>query len=120
MASKLFNERVQGPHENDSDFESELRKLFQQVFPDEEATSAVLLQRSLIGLRPTISQQMLLRRKPESFQQAITDATEVECVLSFGSVTEADAGEIGVHAVMANPVARDDPITKLQQTHWRQ
>ena len=116
MASKLFNERVQGPREKASDFASELRKLFQQAFPDEQATSAVLLQRYLIGLRPTISQQMLLRRKPESFQQAITDATEVERALSFGTITEADAGETGVHAVTATPLARDDSITKLQQT----
>ena len=59
---------------------------------------------------------MLLRRKPESFQQAITHATEVELALSFGTITEADAGETRVHAVTATPLAQDDSITKLQRT----
>ena len=43
MTSKLFNERVQGPQEKARDFASELRKLYQQAFRDEEATSAILL-----------------------------------------------------------------------------
>ena len=116
MASKLFNERVQGPQEKASDFVSELRKLFQQAFPEEEATSAVLLQRYLTGLRPTISRQMLLRRKPKSFPQAITDAIEVKLALSFGTIAEADTGSTGVHTVAANPLIRDDSVTKLQQT----
>ena len=55
----------------------------QQEFPEGEATSAVLLQRYLIGLRLTISRQMLLRSKLKSFHQDITDATEVERAFSF-------------------------------------
>ena len=78
MASKLFNEQFQGPHEKAGDFASELKKLFQQAFPGEDVNSTVLLQRYLTGLRPTISRQILLRKKPDTFQQAITNATEVE------------------------------------------
>ena len=59
---------------------------------------------------------MLLHRKPESFQQAITDATEVELALSFGTIAEADSGRTGVHTVAANPLTQDGSVTKLQQT----
>ena len=118
MASKLFSEGVQGPQEETRDFASELRKLFQQAFPDKEATSAILLQKYmyLIGLQPTISRLILLHKKPESFYQAVTDTTEEELALRSGTGTEADAGKTGVHAVTATPLAQDDSVTKLQPT----
>ena len=59
---------------------------------------------------------MVLRRKPESFHQAIIDATEMELGLIFGTGTKADVGETGVHAVAATPLPQNESINKLQQT----
>ena len=52
----------------------EALKLFKQAFLEEDTTSVVLLQRFLKGLKPQISCQILLRKNPETLEQAITDA----------------------------------------------
>ena len=66
--------------ERTGDFAIELTKLFKQAYFEETTMSAVLIQRFVIGLRPSISHQLLLWRKPESLEQAITDATEKSLV----------------------------------------
>ena len=48
-------------------------------------TSAVLLQCFLIGLRPEIGQQLLLRKKPANFADTLKDAIDIEYVLQFDS-----------------------------------
>ena len=114
---KLFNERTQRHDEKAGDFASELKKLFKQAFPGEDyAKSPVLLQRYLTGLRPNISRQILLRKQPESFQKAITDATEVELALSFGTSMEGQGSETRVNAVTVTPHPPEDSLVRLQQT----
>ena len=120
-ASKLFNERCQGPQEKPVDFASELKKLFKQAFPDEDTKSAVLLQRFLIGLKPQISTQILLRKKPETFQQAIADAVEVEEALSYNiSRVEEKPSPNPVNAVSTGSTTphtmQHPPSMKLQDT----
>ena len=46
-------------------------------------TSSVLLQRFLTGLRPEISRQLLLRKKPSNFTEALADAVDIEYALKF-------------------------------------
>ena len=45
LASKNFNQRSQGPDEKVNDYASALKKLFKIAYPEEAATSTVLLQR---------------------------------------------------------------------------
>ena len=44
LASKNFNQRSQGPDEKVNDYASALKKLFKIPYPNEAATSTVLLQ----------------------------------------------------------------------------
>lgn len=81
------------------------------MFPGEDVNSTVLLQRYLTGLRPTISRQIFLCKKPNTLQQAITNATEVELALSFDTTSD----EAKVHVVTANQPAQNEFFTKLQQ-----
>ena len=46
-------------------------------------TSSVLLQRFLTGLRPEISRQLLLRKKPSNFTKALADVVDIEYALKF-------------------------------------
>ena len=48
-------------------------------------TSAVLLQRFLTGLCSEIGQQLLLRKKPPNFADALKDAIDIEYALQFDS-----------------------------------
>ena len=51
---------------------------------------------------------MVLRKKPECFQQAVKDATEVEFALSFDASLETSGEGRLVHAVTGHP-----PISKM-------
>ena len=82
-ASKDFNERNQSVDERVADYASSLKKLFKIAYPEEEMTSAVLLQKFLTGLRPEISRQLLLRKKPSNFVSALADAVDIEYALKF-------------------------------------
>lgn len=84
-AAKQFTSRDQRPEECVADFASAIKKLFRRAYPDEQTTSKVLLQRFITGLRSPISQQLLLRGRPEQLEKAIKDATEVEYALNFES-----------------------------------
>ena len=53
-------------------------KLFTESYLDEEQTSAILLQRFLTGISLFICLQLLLKGKPMSITNAITDATNIE------------------------------------------
>ena len=76
-AGKLFISRSQHPGEKATDFAMHLKKLFEQAYPGEEPTSGILQQRFLTGLTPSVSQQILLRGQPTSFDQAVESAKEV-------------------------------------------
>ena len=62
----------------------------------EVTSSTVLLQRFLTGLRASISQQVLLRKKPENLTEAIAIAAEVEYALSFDSGRKKKADDVNL------------------------
>ena len=68
----------------------------------------MLLQRFLTGLRPPISQQLLLRGAPNNLDEAIEQAIAVEYALEFGKATEETKD---VNAVQTR---NDDKVTALQ------
>ena len=80
-ASKLFAVRNQAPRERVSDYAVELRKLFEEAYPSEDAKSAVLLQRYLAGLLPAIGRQVLLKGKPTDMENASKSAWSSPIVL---------------------------------------
>lgn len=82
-AAQTFTSRSQGPQEKVLDFVSDLKKLFKEAYPREAASSSVLLQRFLTGLQPAISQQILLKGRPEDLESAIQTANDVEYALRF-------------------------------------
>ena len=84
IASKSFNQRSRGPGEGVADFASSLKQLFKSGYPEEALTSAVLLQRFLMGLRPEIGRQVLLHQKPANFNVAVKDAMAIKYALEFG------------------------------------
>ena len=79
-ASKLFSQQCQGSQEKPADFASELKKLFKRK---EDTKIAVLPQKILTGRKPQISCKFLLRKKPETFEEAIACAIEVREALSY-------------------------------------
>lgn len=83
IASRNFNQRDQLPGEKIDDYASELKRLFKQAYPDEGLNSTVLLQKFLTGLLAPIARQMLLKKKPDSFSEAIKDAVTIEYALHF-------------------------------------
>ena len=80
-----IKERNQSSDEKVSDFASALKKLFKSAYPEETTTSAVLLQHFLAGLRPEISCQLLLKKKPSDFATALKDAVDIEYALEFNT-----------------------------------
>ena len=87
-SGQMFMLRSQWPEEKVADFVVELKKLFKEAYPTEELTSAVLLQRFLTGLLPPIRRQLLLHGKPDTLQQTIQDAKNVEYALNFDAGLE--------------------------------
>lgn len=84
-----------------------LKKLFKIAYPGEEMTSAVLLQRFLTGLQPEISRQLLLRKKPATFAEALEAAVEIEYAFKRVRITGCGAtiNEIRVAAAFQNSLA---------------
>ena len=76
-AGKLFICCCQGSGEKAADFADHLKKLFKQAYPDMDLACSILLQSFLTGLVPPVSQQILLRGKPTTFEQAVQDVEEV-------------------------------------------
>jgi len=111
-AGQAFMSCHQLPGETVRDYAMNLRKLFTESYPDEEQTSAILLQRFLTGLSPSIFRQLLLKGKPSSLTNAIADATNVEYALNFES-THDDQHEINV-VHHKQEVSRNEEPQKLQ------
>eukprot|EP00731_Ephydatia_muelleri_P033860 Em0040g10a len=84
-AGKLFMTRSQLERERVMEFAMQLKKLFKQAYPEEDSTSSILLQRFVMGLKTPVSRQLLLRGKPDTFENAIEAAREIELVLEFES-----------------------------------
>lgn len=82
-AARDFQSRIQGTTEAAGEYASDLKKKFKQAFPEEATTSAVLLQKFLTGLRPTTSCQVMLKGEPQTFEDAIKVAKDVENALEF-------------------------------------
>lgn len=113
-SSQIFMTRTQYPEEKVSDFAVELKRLFKEAYASDDYTSAILLQRFLTGLHPPIRRQLLLRGKPETLQQAITDAINVEYALNFDSGLEETQD---VNVVQQKPPAQNTSAThKLQES----
>ena len=85
LASKNFNRRSQGPDEKVNDYASALKKLFKIAYPEEAATSTVLLQRFVTGLRSDIGRQLLLKKTLTNFAAALKDAVDIEFALEFNN-----------------------------------
>ena len=68
-----------------TEFAMQLKKLFKQAYPEEDSTSGILLQGFVMGLKTPVSRQLLLRGKPDTFENAIEAAREIELVLEFES-----------------------------------
>ena len=81
IAARDFLARNQSPNEKVGDFVLDLKKKFKQAYPAEPLTSAVLLQKFLTGLQPSISRHVLLNKQPETLDDAIKRAIEVEHTL---------------------------------------
>ena len=109
-AGQSFMSCRQGPGEKVSDFATDLKKLFVQSYPNEQITSAILLQRFLTGLSPAISRQLLLKGKPTTFERAIADARDIEFAFAFEPSQEEQQDVNVVHK--APPMATDSQ--KLQ------
>jgi len=82
-AGQQFMARHQLPNEKVNDYASDLKKLFTQSYPSEAMTSAILLQRFVTGLSPSICRQLLLKGQPTSLDDAIKSANDAEYALTF-------------------------------------
>eukprot|EP00731_Ephydatia_muelleri_P003232 Em0001g3232a len=88
-SAKKFTEKKQDSKESVRDFEVELRKLFAEAYPDDEADrSSVLLGRFVTGLLPDITKQILLRGVPTKMEDAVRSAIEIERALGFQTAPE--------------------------------
>ena len=58
--------RSQQQQEKVTEFAMNLKKLFEQAYPEESNASGILLQHFLMGLKTSISRQLLLRGKPDT------------------------------------------------------
>eukprot|EP00731_Ephydatia_muelleri_P028340 Em0019g1213a len=88
-SAKKFTEKKQDSKESVRDFEVELRKLFAEAYPDDDADrSSVLLGRFVTGLLPDITKQILLRGVPTKMEDAVRSAIEIERALGFQTAPE--------------------------------
>ena len=63
---------------------TDLKRLYNEAFPEEEVTSKVFLTKFVSDLRPDITQQLLLQGQPDSLENAVKQATNIEQVLGLG------------------------------------
>ena len=79
VSAKKFTEKKQDAKESVRYIEVDLRKLFTEAYPGEDANeSSVLLGRFVTGLLPEITRQMLLRGSPTTMEGAVKSAIEIE------------------------------------------
>ena len=97
---------AQGAQEKAVDFTADLKQLFRQAFPEEDTKSIVLRQRFLTGLQPSVGCQVLLSKKPDTFEKAVTDAVEVEEELKLKAPKEVKNTQDAMNAVSSNPEAK--------------
>ena len=112
----------------DDDTKSDLKKLHAALIaasglledPLSAAKSFELALRFLTGLRAPISQQLLLRGRPDQLEKAIKDATEVEYALNFDRARvqqQVNAmSERHLHAGAAEFVPKPDVALQKLQT----
>ena len=117
-AAREFVSRDQHPNERAEDFATALKRLFKQAYPSEAATSSVLLQRFMTGLRPSVSQQLLLRSKPKELSEAIEGAAAVEYTLSFdkGRATNQPKSVHALQPCVTPKECSQDKISALQNS----
>lgn len=113
VAARTFVSRDQGPEERVEDFANDLKRLFKLAYPSEDAKSSVLLQRFLTGLRAAISQQLLLRKKPEDLAEAIEGAIQVEYALTFDGGRPQNPKEVNL--VQTSPKPSPKPLPSEEQ-----
>ena len=112
-SSQMFMTRTQYQDEKVSDFAVELKRLFREAYASDDYSSAILLQRFLTGLHPSIRRQLLLHGKPDTLQEAIAAGTNVEYALNFDT-SAGDTQE--VNAVQRKPPVQDTSTHKLQES----
>lgn len=115
-AGKLFISCSQRPGETATDFATHLKKLFKQAYPGEELTSGILLQCFLTGSASPVSQQILLRGQPTSFDQAVESTKEVEYALNFETKSTESAAPKEINAI-GKPYPMEDPKLASQLQH---
>ena len=113
-SSQIFMTRTQYPEEKVSDFAMELKRLFKDAYSSDDYTSAILLQRFLTGLLSPIRRQLLLHGKPETLQQAIKDAVNVEYALNFDTGLE-ETQDVNV-VQRKHPIQDSSVAHKLQES----
>jgi len=86
-AGQAFMNRHQSAGETVRDYAADIKKLFKESYPEEAQSSPILLQRFLTILAAPIGRQLLLKGKPTTIEQAITDATSIEYALNFEPVS---------------------------------
>ena len=74
-----------------------LKKLFKESYPEEAQSSRIFLQRFLTGLAAPICRQLLLKGKPTTIEQAITDATSIKYALNFEPLSEQSSEINAIH-----------------------
>lgn len=81
-----------------------LKKLFKQAYPNEELTSAILLQCFLTGLTSPICRQLLLCGQPTTFEQAVENAKAVKYAFDFETKsTKPSTKDV-------NPISKPHPL----------
>ena len=113
-AGKIFISRCQHANEKAEIFTNDLRKLFEQAYPDEDVTSGILLQCLLTGLHVPVSHQILLHGQPTTFEQAIKEAMEIEYTLNFE--TKAEPVKVTNAVSNHNPLRVPNVEMQLQKT----
>ena len=81
-SAKKFTEKKQDSKESVRDFEVELRKLFAEAYPDDDA------DRSSVLLGRFVTKQILLRGVPTKMEDAERSAIEIERALGFQTAPE--------------------------------
>ena len=118
-AGRAFSKRRQGLQERVADYSTSLRKLFAQAYPEEKVTSSVLLQQFLTGLRAPVRQQVLLKGKPRSLEEAITEATQVEYALSFETQTIHTPGDVNAVHQHQEPCHTPEGRSNQPEPGWK-
>ena len=118
-AGRAFSERRQGLQERVADYFTSLRRLFAQAYPEEKVTSSVLLQQFLTGLCAPVRQQVLLKGKPGSLEEAITEATQVEYALSFETLTRHTPGDVNAVHQHQEPCHTPEGRSKQPEPGWK-